>query len=39
MFILSKIQFKRSSFSKALSGNVSNEEIGKTVKEILQNCE
>jgi len=26
-------------FGKAISGNVSDEELGKTVREILQNCE
>ena len=29
---------KKHSFGKAISGNVSDEELGKTVREILQNC-
>lgn len=35
----SKFSMKHHRFGKAISGNVSNEELGKTVRDILQNCE
>lgn len=34
-----KFRLKNSSYGKAISGNVSDEELGKVVREILQNCD
>lgn len=34
-----KFSMKHHLLGKAISGNVSNEELGKTVRDILQNCE
>jgi hypothetical protein len=33
------IRLKADKFGKALSGRVSNDDLGKTVREILLNCE
>ena len=34
-----KFRLKNDSYGKAISGNVSDEELGKVVREILQNCD
>jgi hypothetical protein len=34
-----EFRLKDDSFGKAISGNVSDETLGKTVREILQNCD
>lgn len=34
-----KFKLKDDKFGKALSGSVSNEELGKAVREVLKNCD
>ena len=34
-----EFRLKDDSFGKAISGNVTDNELGKTVREILQNCD